>query len=252
MKLISRPRLPDKGFVPKALHYLFLVLLPIVVFIAVRLDFAWIGALLVLLGKWRIFSVKARHWPALFRANAVDTFFGLSMVVFMSQPAATLSTQLGLTGVYILWLVALRPRSGPIWSGIQALISQTLALLAIFLQWTDGSTLWLMFATWSVCYLCARHFLATFDEAMSRATAYAWAFFAAALVWVLSHWLIMYGGYFAQPAVLLSFLAYALATMYYLDRTRKLKTSLRWQLVGLIAIGVLMLIVFSDWNGNIT
>ncbi len=248
MKLIRRVSKPDKGFLAKVMHYGLLSVLPIAVYVAVSLDFAWIAAVLVILSKWRVFSIKFRYWLPLMRANSVDVFVGISIVILMDMSIATVSMRAILTLLYLLWLLFLKPRTGPVWVGIQALIGQSLALSAIFIKWTDAPVLWLVFAVWGVAYLSARHFLSVFDEQMSRATGYVWAFFAAATTWVLSHWLLMYNGYIAMPAVLLSILTYGVAAIYYLDHTQKLSSSLRWQFVGLMILGFLCLVLFSNWS----
>lgn len=249
MKFLRRPiKRPDKGFFSRFLHYVLILLLPVLVYITVSLDFAWLAVVLVLISKWRIFSVKSRHWLALFRANAIDIFFGLSIISLMSIPVASMSSRIFWMVIYALWLLLIKPRGGSVWIGIQALLGQTLAIIAIFIQWTGSSTLWLMFAVWGVAYLSARHFLSAFDEQMSRATAYTWAYFAGAVVWVTSHRLIMYGGYIAMPAILLSLLGYGIAAIYYLDHTDRLKDTLRWQFVGLMTVGVLFLIFVSKWS----
>lgn len=249
MRLLRRQiKRPDRGFFSRFLHYVLLLLLPVLVYIAVSLEFSWLAVVIVVISKWRIFSVKSRHWLALFRANAVDIFFALSIISLMSISVASVSARLFWVAIYVIWLLFIRPKSSTIWVGIQALLGQTLAIIAIFIQWTGASTFWLIFAVWSVAYLSARHFLSAFDEQMSRATAYTWAFFAGSVVWVTSHRLIMYGGYIAMPAILLSLLGYGIAAIYYLDHTDKLKNTLRWQFIGIMTLGVLFLIFVSKWS----
>ena len=104
-----------------------------------------------------------------------------------------------------------------------------------------------MLITWTVAYLCARHFLTAFDESMSRSTAYSWAFFASAIAWLSGHWLIYYGP-IAQPALLLTALGYGLASMYYLEHRDKLTPALKRQFISVMGAVVLFLIVFSDWS----
>ena len=210
------------------------------------MDFGWVAVLLVLLSKWRMLAVKARHWPANVRANAVYIFANLSFVIFMLE-ANTQLLQLTFAALFALWLLFIKPQSTPLWIGIQALISQALSLVAIFLYWSDASTFWLVFMTWGVTYLSARHFLTAFDESMGRVTAYAWAFFSAAVAWLAGHWLIFYGP-IAQPALLLSVLGYGLASIYYLEHIGKLTNNIRWQFIGVMTAVVLFLIIFSDWS----
>ncbi len=155
--------------------------------------------------------------------------------------------QLIWAALYAFWLLVIKPKSSPIWVGIQAIIGQTLSLIAIYIYWSEASTLSLTFLTWGVAYLSARHFLSAFDEAMARATSYSWAFFAAGIGWLSGHWLIFYGP-IAQPALLLSVLGYGLASIYYLEHADKLSPNLRRQFIAIMAAAVLFLIIFSDWS----
>jgi hypothetical protein len=202
--------------------------------------------MLIVLGKWRMFAVKMRHWPANVRANAVDIFVGVSLVIFMIL-TDTQAIQLIWAVMYVAWLLIIKPRSTPLWVGVQALIAQAVSLVAIYLYWADASTFALVIMSWTVAYLCSRHFLTAFDEAMARATAYSWAFFVAAVAWLSGHWLIFYGPV-AQPALLITVLGYGLASIYYLEHTDKLTANIRRQFIGVMTAVVLFLIIFSDWS----
>jgi hypothetical protein len=247
MKLQRRQtRGPKRTGYSALLHLFFLGALPLALYVLIRLDFTWIAVLVILLSKWRIFAVKARHWPANIRANAVDIFVGLSAVAFIDISSTQL-LQLLWVGMYILWLVFVKPRSKPLWIGIQAIIAQTVSLVAVFQIWSEASITTLVFVCWGIAYLCSRHFLAAFDEAMARGTAYAWAFFVASIVWLSGHWLIYYGP-IAQPALLISALGYGLASIYYLEHTDRLTSNVRRQFIAVMGVIVLFVIVFSDWT----
>lgn len=246
MKLLKRQTKKSKGGYAGVVHILLTAILPLAIYILVRLNFGWVAILLVLLSKWRMFAVKSRHWPANIRANAVDIFVGISIVIFMLSTDVQ-SIQLFWSLVYAGWLLVIKPQSSPLWVGTQALLAQMLSLVAIFYYWSEASTTLLVFLTWIVAYLCARHFLAAFDESMGRATAYAWAFFASTIAWLSGHWLIFYGP-IAQPALLLSVLGYGLAAMYYLRHTDRLTNNIRLQFIVVMTMVVLFLIILSEWN----
>lgn len=246
MKFQRRQIKKPSGSYATLLHIVLTALLPLVAFLLVRLEFGWVAVLVTLLSKWRMFAVKARHWPANIRANAVDIFAGLSFVIFMVS-TSVMSLQLLWAALYAVWLLIIKPQSTTLWIGIQALIAQMISLVAIYYFWSESSTTVLVMLTWGVTYLCARHFLTAFDEGMARATSYAWAFFAAGIAWLSSHWLIFYGP-IAQPALLLSVLAYGLASMYYLEHTDRLTNNVRRQFVAVMFMVVIFLIVFSEWS----
>ncbi|MEK7603101.1 MAG: hypothetical protein AAB459_02575, partial [Patescibacteria group bacterium] len=97
----------------------------------------------------------------------------------------------------------------------------------------------------------ARHFLTSFDEEHASLFAHTWGYFAAALTWVLSHWLLFYGGFLAQPALLLSVIGFSLAALYYLDETDRLSSGLRRQFVFVMVAIVMVVMVFSDWGDKV-
>ena len=106
--LIDKIR-PTAGFA-HILHTILLVLLPIAVFILVRLDFVQLAFSLVLLSKWRMVAVRPRFWPANIRANSVDIIVGLSIVIFMVH-ASSIGYQLIWVVLYGLWLLVIKPAS---------------------------------------------------------------------------------------------------------------------------------------------
>lgn len=249
MRLLRRQQTKRKGRFSDFLHFLLVGALPMLLFALVRLEFVGFAFAVVLLSKWRMLAVKTRHWPANIRSNAVDIFVGLSMVVFMSI-ASTQLLQLVMVGLYAAWLLIIKPRSSDLWIGMQALIAQTVSLVAIFLIWNEASETMLTFVVWGVTYLCARHFLGAFDEAMSRASAYTWAFFSASLTWLCSHWLLYYK-VISQPALILTVVGYGMAALYYLQHKDRLSKGVQRQFISLMVAVVLFILIFSDWSGDI-
>ncbi len=231
------------------LHFIIIAVLPVLLYVLVRLEFVAFAFAIVLLSKWRMLAVKMRHWPANIRSNAVDIFVGLSTVVFMSI-ASTQILQIVWVVAYTAWLLFVKPKSSELWIGMQAMIAQTMTLIALFLIWNEASETALTFAVWGVTYLCARHFLAAFDEAMARASAYVWAFFAACLTWLTAHWLLYYKAV-SQPALILTVLGYGMASLYYLRHKDRLTPGVRRQFISLMVAVVLFILIFSDWSGDI-
>ncbi|MDQ5971850.1 MAG: hypothetical protein QG553_9 [Patescibacteria group bacterium] len=239
-------KIRPKNGVAHALHLLLTLLLPILVYVLVRIHFAQLALLLILLSKWRMWAVKPRHWPANIRANAIDIIVGVSLLVFMIQADSQLF-QLIWAAVYAVWLLFIKPGSQVISVSAQALIGQFVGLTALFLRYGDMNALGLIVASWAICYLAARHFLASFDEPQTRFFSYLWGYFGAALVWILSHWLLFYGP-IAQPTLLISVIGFGLATLYYLHETDRLSTFFQRQILFIMLAIVVILIVFSDWG----
>lgn len=236
---------PKRGFA-YIFHIGLNALLPVLVYILVRIDFAILAAALIVLSKWRMFVVRVRYWPAIFRANAVDIMVGLSIVVFM------MSTNIGMWQViwaivYAIWLIVLKPGSSMLKVSIQAGIGQLAALMALFLMSGEMPLYVLVVGTWAVCYLSARHFFTSFDEPYTQLYSHAWGYFAAALVWVLGHWLLFYN-VLAQPTLLLTVIGYGLASLYYLDHNDRLSPVWRRQFVLMMLAIIAIVLTFSDWG----
>jgi len=245
MKNLIRKVRPSSGF-SSLLHFLLNALLPILVLLLVRFNFAYIAVVFVLLAKWRMFAMRPRYWIPNLRSNAVDISVGLSVVAFLAG-TNVLATQLFWTIAYIAWLVWLKPKSNPVAVMSQALIAQAVTIVAFYKAFPNSSLLAGIIVTWLVCYSAARHFLGAFDEPLTRQMTQIWAWFGACMAWILGHWVIQYL-FLPQIALVLTVLGYGLATLYYLDKNERLKASLRRQLLGVMGLILLIIIVFSDWQ----
>lgn len=236
---------PVSGFA----HYLHLgliTLLPLLVYMLVRIEFYQLALLIILLSKWRIFAVKPRYWPINVRYNAVDLMVSVSLLAFMIH-APSVAWQLVWTVVYEVWLVVIKPGIHSLLVGLQAFMGQAFALVALFLVWPDAPLWVLIVALGVACYLSARHYLGSFDERYSSLYAGIWGYFAAALVWVLGHWLLFYGS-IAQPTLILTVLGFGLGGLYYLDQNDRLSNLLRRQFIFIMVAVVVVILVFSDWS----
>jgi len=224
------------------------VLLPILVFVLVRINFVALAAGLVILSKWRVVAVRPRYWKANILANSVDIMVALSFVLFMANTSAAW-WQIFWALAYSLWLTLLKPRSDAMNVSVQAMLAQLLGLSALYLKFGDAPLLSLVLATWLITYISARHFLTSFDEGWPALLANVWAYFAASLAFILGHWLLFYG-LVAQITLLLTTIGYGIAALYYLDAAEKLNTGLRRQLIGIMGAILIIVIVLSDWSGR--
>ncbi len=231
------------------LHLCLVFVLPVVVFVMVRLNFTQLAVLVIILSKWRMFAVRPRFWAANIRANSVDLMVGLSIVVFMTH-VDSLAVQVFWTALYAIWLLAIKPRSGVPMITAQAFIAQLAALSATYLIWVDGPVFGLTLLTGLFCFLSARHFLDAFDEPYAKMLAYVWGYFGAALAWLLSHWLLYYRGV-AQTTLLLSTIGYGMAVLYYLDHNDRLSKGMRRQFIFIMVAIVLVVLAFSDWGDKV-
>lgn len=250
MSSISDKIKPSQGY-SHLLHLGLVAFLPIIIFIFVRLNngFIQVALVLILLSKWRMLAVRPRYWLANIEANAVDIIVGLSTLVFMVHTSSIL-LQLLWAALYAAWLIALKPSSNVLGMTSQAVIGQIYGLMALFLEWPSAPLYGLVFGAGLICYVAGRHFFNSFDEPYTKLLAYVWAYFAAALTWVLGHWLLFYG-VISQPTLFLTVIGFGFAALYYLDHYDRLTTLLRWQFLSIMAAIVVIVLVFSNWGSKV-
>lgn len=238
---------PARGF--SHIFYLaFNLLLPVLAYILVRVDFVPIAIFLIFLSKWRMFAVRPRYWVANLISNGVDIMVAVSLVLFMASTSVAW-WQLFWMVLYIGWLVWLKPRYDVLSVSAQAMIGQLLGLSLLYLKFGDSSIVVLVAGTWLVAYLSARHYLTSFEESHSALLAHIWAYFSASLAFILAHWLLFYGT-IAQIIVILTVIGYGLAALYYLDATTRLTAILQRQLLAIMLAILIVIVVFSNWTGS--
>ena len=137
MKRVTDKIKPVSGF-SHILHLLLTVVLPLSVYVLIRLNLVPLAIILVILSKWRIFSVRPRYWLPLIRANAVDLIVGISTIVLMVNTSSAL-IQLIWAVAYAMWLVLIKPSSSVFGISMQAFVAFLYGLVAVYLEW-GGST----------------------------------------------------------------------------------------------------------------
>lgn len=249
MKTLVKRILPAKGASLLA-HYGLTLLIPLLIVILVRLQSVQMLAFaVVILAKWRMLSVRPRFWLANLRANAVDVIVGMSAVVFIMQAGSALA-QLVWAALYAVWLLVIKPRSSSLGTSVQAGIAQLVGLGALYQAGADWPLLELVVGTSLICYLSARHFFDGFEEPHSRLLSYTWAYFAAALSWLLVHWLLYYWG-IAQPTLLLMVISFGLAGLYYMHQQSELTARLQRQVLGVMGVLIVLILLLSDWGDKV-
>ena len=248
MKSFIEKLKPANG-ISQLVHLGFNILLPLVVFIFVRIQFFQLALAIILLSKWRMIAVRPRFWLANVRANAVDIMVGVSLLLFMSH-SSSMMVQFLWALVYVGWLVVIKPGASVSMVSLQAMIGFLCGLMALFVSWPAGPSYWLVLLTGLICYLAARHFFDSFDEPYAKLLSYAWGYFSAALLWVLAHWLLFYG-VIAQPVLLLVSIGYGLGALYYLDHIERLSKNMQRQFIFIMVAIVFVVLLFSHWNNQI-
>lgn len=193
----------------------------------------WFAVFLVVLSKWRIFAVRPRYWWANLQSNMVDFIVSVSVVLnlYTINASAAIPEQqqtmlmVGLTVLYIVWLLFVKPRSKRSYvalQGVTAILLGTTALFTVSYSWPVSTVVIFM---WLIGYTAARHVLSSYDnETHSFFLSLGWGLLFAEIGWVAYHWAIAYplpiytSLMLPQVAIittLVSFLAFKLYDSYY-------------------------------------
>lgn len=237
---------PSRGF-SHGIYILFNLLLPALVLVLARAGFISLAIAVILLSKWRMFAVRPRFWLANIRTNSVDLIIGLSTLALIAG-TETAWLRMIYAGAWAVWLIFIKPRHDTLWVSLQAFLGLGIGLTAVFSAFDHASLVILVAAVGTICFFTAHHFFYSFDEEHMRLLAYVWAYFGAALTWILGHWLVYYYTLISQPTLILVASAFSLGTLYYLDHFDKLSKGVRRQIVFILITILLVIVSFSDWS----
>lgn len=236
-------------------HALLNVALPLAVFILIRAKLPYLAVVIVLLAKWRIFSVQPRYWLANIRSNSVDTIVNLSFVLLIYSTPNTW-VQVLLTLGFMGWLVLVKPRSEIGWVSIQAALAQTLGLIALqdFMAnrnptvWPELLMIGLIFL---IAVASARHFLSSYEDRYLSVLSISWGLFIAELAWILNHWLLFYERYVSHLALLATIFGYVAMRLYSKTHDDKL-TRRELRTLGIFCCVILLVVVIlSNWRRSL-
>jgi len=126
------------------------------------------------------------------RANLVDVIVGISMVVLLYAASGDLPTQIGLTALYIAWLLFLKPRSKRGHVVAQAAVGLIFGITAIVQISPSLPSSAVVLLSWLIGYATARHILSVQHESHINFLSILWGFVVAEVMWLGYHWTIGY------------------------------------------------------------
>lgn len=251
-----------KSFVSEAVYVALNIALAVgLMLIVLYTGSPWVALLLALLSKWRVFAVRPRYWWANFQSNLIDFIVSVSVVVHLmviNDSALVESYKLVLmailTGLYVGWLVYLKPKSSRRLVALQAGVataSGAWALFAVSFAWPVSAVVLCM---WLLGYTSAKHVLNAYDdEAHTTFLSLAWGFVLASIGWVAYHWTVAYmmpvftAVQVPQVVItttLLSFLTYKVYDSHY--RNDRVKSSdIILPLLLTVSIIAILLLIFN-------
>lgn len=213
-----------------------------------------LGVLLLAATKWQLSLGGPRLWLSNLRDNGCDLLVLSAIVALLYFYRPDPTVQFGVVGLYLLWQTILKPMSGPLGQGVQALTGLFLGLTVLFLLKPTLSFAGVVVLAWAVAAINADHFLTSLQLPVyqRRLLITAWALVVAELAWLAGRWNIIYG--FAggrvllpQIALIAGLLAYLFGMMYF-DHSRKVLSRKRLRsYLAVAALGLAALIFGSQW-----
>lgn len=191
-----RPRPKTTNLISGAIYIMLNIVLALMVVGAVDLfDSPWLGLVIIAISKWRIFAVKIRFWRANLASNFTDALVGVSYVFLTSYLGYEhFYYQLGLAGLYLIWLLFIKPGTTEVKVMAQCLIAmfvanQTLSLFAY--NWHVGLFL---LAEMFIAYNAMGHYLrnSDFESQYTRLMSGIWGLIMMELAWIYWHWTVGY------------------------------------------------------------
>jgi hypothetical protein len=240
-------------------HYVYVLLkslLPLTLLVLVESRLTFVAIALVVLGKWRVFSVKPYYWVTNIIANSIDLSVGISTVYFLWRLSGHIYLQIVVTLAYLVWLTLLKPRSGFKWSTFHALVGQAMTVTAMFdyVTTSDASRgvpqIVLVGVIGLEAFVAARHLLNNYQEKYANSLAAFWAVTAAELAWIIDHWATK-SWFLVTGSALITVFAYSLSQIYIDSRRDEKNKYIRVLHISFMFICLLVLMLFSDFKRNL-
>ena len=227
------------------------------IFVLILRDLNPLAFGLVVVSKWQMLIGGPRLWLSNIRDNACDLVVSFSsvalLILYNDFYGQALFVQVGIATLYYVWLVAIKPRAGLGWRGVQALVAQLSGFTALYLFASRLPLAGTILLSWLIAVVAADHFFSTEEEPAHPVLVFVWGLIVAQLAWVFGRWLVVYsilGGevLIPQAALVITITGYMLGNMY-VDHVRK--TLRKFQLVGysLLTFGLFIVVIAAtEWT----
>lgn len=258
LKLVRR-----RSFLSEAVYMILNIGLAIALLVVIR----YTGSIplafgLVLVSKWRVLAVRPRYWIANLRSNLIDFIVSISVVLHMytiNEAVIDEERKLlllgGLTLLYILWLLFLKPRSKRSFVAAQAGVAVLVGVAALFAVSYNWPASVVVLGMWLIGFAAARHVLSAYDdETHGLFISLGWGVAMAEIGWIAYHWTIAYSLPFfpsllipqvAIIAVLVSFVAYKAYDSFY--HNSKIRTNdIILPLLFTLSVIAVLIFVFNN------
>ncbi|MBR3386134.1 hypothetical protein IKG68_00990 [Candidatus Saccharibacteria bacterium] len=174
----------------------------------------WLGILMVVVSKWRIFAVRRRYLWLNIKSNLVDLIVGLSIVLLSYfAGSALLPVHFLLMAVYVVWLLIIKPKSSEMANLVQSLVAVFLGISATTMLSASANSVVAVGLAFLVGYAASRHVLAQSSSRDYTLTTLMCGLVFAEVAWLCNAWSIVYtfgetGIRIPQVAIILTIFAF--------------------------------------------
>jgi hypothetical protein len=149
--------------------------------------------ILLVLAKWRIFAVRPNYWLANIKSNLVDIVVGASLILLVYFYDGNVLACIVFTIAYVMWLLAIKPKTSELFAGVQAAVALGLGLMAVTALAYSALSVFLVVPSFIIGYTAARHFLVSSSVYENIGfLSFVFGLLIAELAWVTYHWLSSY------------------------------------------------------------
>lgn len=219
-----------------------------------------LGIILVLMSKWRIFAVRRRYLWLNIKSNLVDLIVGLSVVLISYYSGSSLApVHFILVGVYVVWLLFIKPLSSETATLVQSLIAVFLGITATTIMTANLDATASVVAAFFVGYAASRHVLSQTNDQDYTLTTLVCGLVFSEIAWLCHTWAIVYtfgatGIRIPQAALILTIFAfiynYARQAMIKYQDDFRFKHIVGPVVFGTVLVGIIVL-CFSNPIFNI-
>jgi hypothetical protein len=148
---------------------------------------------LLMLAKWRFFAVRPTYWLANIKSNLVDIVVGASLILLAYFYEGNILACITITVAYVVWLLAIKPKTSELFTSVQAAVALTLGLMATAEAAYGMPSVFLVVPSFIIGYTAARHFLVSSSVYENIGfLSFVFGLIITELSWIAYHWLSSY------------------------------------------------------------
>ncbi|MBI4100860.1 hypothetical protein HY441_00095 [Candidatus Microgenomates bacterium] len=235
------------------IHWLPNAVLVAGVVVLIQANLELLAAALILVSKWQILRGGRKLWLRNLRDNACDLVVAASSLTLLMLLVNDLVVQLVVAGLYLLWLIAIKPLTGHVGVAVQAAVCQFVGLTVLFLLGRTLPQAAVIGLAWLVALVAADHLLAAHHERAHAILMLGWALIVAQASWLFWHWLIVYSFWhnrllLPQAPIVISLAGYIFGNMYLDHSQSKLRKSRLVEYVVLFFGLAAAIIIGTQWD----